>query len=70
MATIPRPSLTQLAEERPTVPLPERVTIGLAGFSETVREGLLAFCVGVGLSVVGEILEEEITQLVGPRGQH
>ena len=70
MATIPRPSVVHLAEERPPFPLPEQVTVGLAAFQETVREGLLAFCVGVGLSVVAEIFEEEITQLVGPRGKH
>ena len=70
MATIARPSVIQVTEERPSIPLPERVTIGLAAFNETVREGLLAFCVGVGLSVVAEIFEEEVTQLVGPRGQH
>ena len=62
--------LDHVAEERPLIPLPERVTIGLAAFNETVREGLLAFCVGVGLSVVAEILEEELTYRVGPRGKH
>ena len=70
MATIPRPSVIKVAEPRPPIPLPERVTIGLAAFSETVREGLLAFCVGVGLSVVAEIFEEEVTELLGPRGKH
>lgn len=70
MATIPRPSVVHPADERPAIPLPEQVTIGLGAFRETVREGLLAFCVGVGLSVVAEIFEEEITQLVGPRGKH
>ncbi len=61
MATISRSSLIHVAREADTIPLPERVTIGLAAFNETIREGLLAFCVGVGLSVVGEIFEEEIT---------
>ena len=70
MATIPRPNVVHLAQGRPPFPLPEQVTVGLAAFQETVREGLLAFCVGVGLSVVAEIFEEEITQLVGPRGKH
>jgi transposase-like protein len=70
VATIPRPSVVHVTEQKPPIPLPERVTIGLAAFTETVREGLLAFCVGVGLSVVAEIFEDEITQLVGPRGKH
>jgi putative transposase len=70
MATIPRPSIVHVAQERATIPLPERVTIALAALSETAREGLLALSVGVGLAVVGEIFEEEMMQLVGPRGKH
>ena len=31
---------------------------------------LLALSVGLGLAAVGEIFEEELTQLVGPRGKH
>jgi putative transposase len=69
MATLPRPSLVQVAEEA-AVPLPERVTIALGALRETAREGLLALSVGVGLAVVGEIFEEEIAQVVGPRGKH
>jgi putative transposase len=70
MATTPRPSIVHVAQERVTIPLPERVTIALAALSETAREGLLALSVGVGLAVVGEIFEEEMMQLVGPRGKH
>ncbi len=70
MAPIPRPSVIQLAEEKATIPLPERVTIALAALSDTAREGLLALSIGVGLAVVGEIFEEEMSQLVGPRGKH
>src|SRR5262249_58403611 len=70
MATLPRSSLIQVARPEPPIPLPERITIALEALGESAREGLLAFCVGVGLSVVHEIFEEEITQLVGPRGSH
>jgi len=52
------------------MPLPERVTIALAALAETSREGLLALSIGLGLAVVDEIFEEELTQLVGPRGKH
>ncbi len=69
MATLPRPSLVHVAREDP-VPLPERVTIALGALREAAREGLLALSVGVGLAVVGEVLEEEIVQMVGPRGKH
>jgi putative transposase len=69
MATLSRRSLIHVAEE-PAPSLPERVTIALTTLRETAREGLLALSVGVGLAVVGEIFEEEIAQVVGPRGKH
>ncbi len=34
------------------------------------QEGLLALSVGVGLGVLGELLEEEVTEVVGPKGKH
>jgi hypothetical protein len=34
------------------------------------REGLLALGVGVGLGVVAELMEEEVTGIVGPKGKH
>ena len=70
MGTIPRPSVVRPTEHETAIPLPERVTIALAELAETAREGLLALSVGVGLAVVGEIFEEELTQLVGARGKH
>ena len=65
-----RPSVVQPAQEGARIQLPERVTIALASMAETAREGLLALSVRVGLAVVGEIFEEELNQLVGPRGKH
>lgn len=69
MATLPRRSLVHVAQEA-SIPLPERVTIALGELRETAREGLLALSIGVGVAVVGEIFEEEIGQVVGPRGKH
>ena len=34
------------------------------------REGLLALSVGVGLGVVHELMEAEVTEVVGPKGKH
>jgi putative transposase len=34
------------------------------------REGLLALSVGVGLSVVHELMEAEVLEVVGPKGRH
>jgi putative transposase len=70
MATIPCPSVIHVAPAEAAIRLPERVTIALAALTETAREGLLALSVGLGLAVVGQIFEEELTQLVGPRGKH
>ena len=41
--------------------------VGAAGGA--AREGLLALSVEVGLSVLGELLEEEVCELVGPKGK-
>ena len=62
-------SLIRAAPEA-SIPLPERVTIALGELRETARGGLLALSVGLGLAVVGEIFEEEIALVVGPRGKH
>ena len=34
------------------------------------REGLLALSVGVGLGVLSELMEEEVDEVVGPKGKH
>ena len=38
--------------------------------ADTENTEQMALAVGVGLSAVAEIFEEELTQLVGPRGKH
>ena len=48
--------------------LPERVQEALGRLVGTAREGLLALSVEVGLGVLRELLEEEVDELVGPRG--
>jgi len=52
------------------VDLPERVTVSLTELAGAAKDGLLALSVGVGLAVVDELMQAEVTQLVGPRGQH
>ena len=34
------------------------------------KEGLLALSVGVGLGVLAELMEEEVGEVVGPKGRH
>ena len=50
--------------------LPERVQEALGELAGAAREGLLALSVGVGLGVMAELMEEEVDEVVGPRGKH
>ena len=54
--------------------LPERLAGRLDGhlalFVEHMREGLLAASTAVGLDVMAELMETEVTDLAGPKGKH
>jgi putative transposase len=50
--------------------LPERVQEALGELAGAAREGLLALSVGVGLGVMAELMEEEVDEVVGPKGKH
>lgn len=39
-------------------------------FAERMREGLLAASVAIGLEVMGELVEAEVSGLAGPKGKH
>ncbi len=69
MAKLPQPCRTtkECIEE---TDLPEHVLVALREVASSAREGLLALSVGVGMQVVSEIFEEEVTTLVGERGRH
>src|SRR5205823_15099795 len=51
-------------------PLPPQIQEALGELIGAAREGLLALSVGVGLGVVHELMELEVTEVVGPRGRH
>src|SRR3954470_1647249 len=51
-------------------PLPPRIQEALGELVGAAREGLLALSVGVGLSVVHELMELEVAEVVGPKGKH
>lgn len=42
----------------------------LATFAEHVREGLLAASTAVGLEVMAEMMQAEVTEIAGPKGRH
>jgi putative transposase len=50
-------------------PLPLQVQEALGELVGAAREGLLALSVGVGLSVVHELMDLEVTEVVGPKGK-
>jgi len=50
--------------------LPERVQEALGQLIGAAKEGLLALSVGVGLGVLTELMEEEVDDVAGPKGQH
>lgn len=50
--------------------LPESVQAALGDLAGAAREGLLALSVGVGLGVVHELMEAEVTEVVGTKGKH
>ena len=52
------------------VVLPARVQEALGQLVGSAKEGLLALSVGVGLGVLAELLEEEVVEVVGPKGRH
>jgi putative transposase len=51
-------------------PLSPRIQEALGELVGAAREGLLALSVGVGLGVVHELMEAEVTEVVGPKGKH
>jgi transposase-like protein len=53
----------------PEAVLPVRVQEALGELVGAAMEGLLALSVGVGLGVVAELMEEEVTEVVGPKGK-
>jgi len=49
-------------------PLPAEIQEALGELVGAAREGLLALSVGVGLRVVHELMEAEVSEVVGPKG--
>src|SRR5919198_765003 len=65
-------SLEQVAAEGSAgeLGLPPRVQEALGELVNSAKEGLLALSVGVGLGVLAELMEEEVDDVVGPKGRH
>lgn len=50
--------------------LPPGVQAALGELVNAAKDGLLALSVGVGLGVLGTLMEEEVAEVVGPKGRH
>jgi len=50
--------------------LPRQIQEALGELVGAAREGLLALSVGVGLGVVHELMELEVSEVVGAKGKH
>lgn len=55
---------TRLAE------LSGEARIALDDVAGAIKDGLMAFCCSAGLAIVAEIMEDELTDKLGPKGRH
>lgn len=56
--------------EASELPLRAEIQQALGELVGAAHDGLLALSVGVGLRVVHELMEAEVTEIVGPKGRH
>jgi hypothetical protein len=68
MSKVSGPQVVTAAEALES-PLPAEIQEVLGELVGAAREGLLALSVGVGLRVVHELMEAEVTEVVGPKGK-
>jgi transposase-like protein len=69
MQKVPAPQVVMTLEASES-PLSAKIQEALGELVGAAREGLLALSVGVGLGVVHELMELEVTEVVGPKGKH
>lgn len=69
MKKVPAPEVVTTLEASES-PLPAPIQEALGELVGAAREGLLALSVGVGLSVVQELMELEVDEVVGAKGKH
>ena len=62
--------LVVTTSEASELPLPAEIQEALGELVGAAREGLLALSVGLGLSVVHQLMECEVDEVVGPKHKH
>jgi putative transposase len=69
MKKVSGPQVVTTAEAS-ELPLPAEIQAALGELVGAAREGLLALSVGVGLTVVHQLMEREVDEVVGPKSKH
>ena len=64
------PAAVREAEAARVAGLSVQPRLPLAELEGAIREGLMAFSCAAGLVVIAEMMEEERTRIVGPKGRH
>jgi putative transposase len=67
---LPEIGMVDLADRSLSVRLAGKVSEQLEAFASQMREGLLAASVAIGLDVMSELVDAEVTDLAGPKGRH
>jgi transposase-like protein len=70
LGSLPEIGLVDLADPGLAERLAGKVNDQLEVFASQMREGLLAASVAIGLDVMGELIDAEVTELAGPKGRH
>jgi putative transposase len=70
MGLLPEFGLVDLADPSLSERLAGKVGEQLETFVARMREGLLAASVAIGLDVMGELIDVEVTDVAGPKGKH
>jgi transposase-like protein len=67
---LPEIGLVDLADPSLAGRLAGKVSEQVVAFASRMREGLLAASVAIGLDVMSELVEAEVTEVAGPKGKH
>lgn len=67
---LPEVGLVDVADPSLSGRLAGKVSEQLEAFASQMREGLLAASVAIGLDVMGELIDADVTDVAGPKGRH
>jgi transposase-like protein len=67
---LPEMGLVDVADPSLSERLAGKVSDQLEAFAAQMRHGLLAASVAIGLDVMGELVDAEVTDVAGPKGRH